>query len=102
MLLPDVLLSQQPNTKGSLVNVNQGVFQVYKKGALAIDLQNGDIVQVTNPVLAQDTIDIRLVDKNFMGCDRQRNYEELATTDWEKVNEDFLLDINLHPEEAYI
>ena len=102
MLLPDVLLSQQPNTKGSLINANQGSFQVYKKGALAIDLQNGDIVQVMNPIIAQDNIDIRLVDKNFMGCDRQKNFEELATTDWEKVNEDFLIDVNLRPEEAYI
>jgi len=85
-----------------LINANQGSFQVYKKGALAIDLQNGDIVQVMNPIIAQDNIDIRLVDKNFMGCDRQKNFEELATTDWQKVDADFLKDVNLHPEEAYI
>lgn len=102
MLFPDCLLSQQPNPKCSLVNINQGVFQVYKKGAHAVDLKTGDVVQITNVNIASDNIKVAMVNKNILGCERQKNYEDLATNDWEKVDERFLKDVNLRPEEAYI
>ena len=102
LLFPHVLLSQTGHTKKSLMNANQAIFQVYQPGSTAIDLRNGDMVKITQPMLSEETIKVKLLNRNVIGTKKVGSNVELCNEVWLRIDENFLEDVGLTPNEAYI
>ena len=102
LLFPHVLLSQTAHTKKSLMNANQAIFQVYQTGSTAIDLKTGDLVRITQPMISEEVIKVKMINRNTIGTKKVGNHVDLCNEVWLRIDEKFLEDVGLTHSEAYI